>query len=195
LSIAIMAHPSRTGYVAELHKALGPVPVAWHDGPDATRTDHLPIWRTRRAALLLADPAADFHCLLQDDAIPTADFRARAEALVDQHGDRLYALFYRRTPRLPEVHQVAMRSVRRGWFAARGYIRGVGVVVATERIPDLVAFGDAIGGHRGDDYRMKHWAIARGIETIVPIPSLVDHRPGPSLAGHNGERRAWRFTP
>lgn len=189
-SIAIMAHPSRAAYVDELRATLGDVPVAWHEGPDATREDRSPIWRTRRAALLLHgdDP---FHCVIQDDAILGQDFRARLDALCT--GDYLYGLFYRRSPRWAEVHKIAMRSVRRGGFTAPGFVRGVGLALPTVRIPDLVTFGDAVGDRRGDDYRIKHWAIARGLETYLPLPSMVDHRLGPSLARHNGDRQAWRF--
>ena len=57
LSASIMAHPARSGEVAELVAALDrPVPVHWDDeGPPSGKADR--VWRTARGAWLLAEIA------------------------------------------------------------------------------------------------------------------------------------------
>ena len=69
LSASIMAHPDRAPYVDELTDALGRwVTVHWdQEGPPSGNADR--VWRTARGAWLQHDPAADFHLLLQDDAL------------------------------------------------------------------------------------------------------------------------------
>jgi hypothetical protein len=190
VSIAIQAHPARSRYVDDLVRHLGPVPIAWAREPFATREDTSPTWTSKREALLLHDDAP-FHCVIQDDALLGRDFRPRLEALVEA-GDYVYGLFYRHKPNRDDLRQRARRAGDH--FMAPGFLLGVGVVVPTAWVEDLVAYGDRVGGTRGDDFRMKRWMAARGLETYVPLPSLVDHRPGPSIVGHNGDRVAWRFA-
>jgi hypothetical protein len=176
--------------VDQLLGQLGPVPVAWACPPWATREDASPAWDTKRRALLMHTDAP-FHCVIQDDAVLGQDFRSRLEELV-QAGDHVYGLFYRHKPNRDDLRQRARRATDH--FLAPGFLLGVGVVVPAARIADLVAYCDGVVTNRGDDFRMRRWMAARGIETYVPIPSLVDHRPGPSIIGHNGDRVAWRFA-
>lgn len=189
-SIAIMAHPSRAAWVAELVAELGPVPVAWAREPYATPGYQTPIWETRKAALAMA--SGDLHCVLQDDVILGRGFRDRLERL-PMAGDRIAMLFYRHKAQHREARSASSGARGAGGFVARGMVLGPGLVFPTDRIADLVAFGDD-GTADGDDPRMERWVVARGVDTWVPIPSLVDHRRGPSLIGHSAWRRAWRFA-
>lgn len=188
-SIAIMAHPSRATWVAELLEELGPVPVAWAREPYATSGDQAPVWETRKAALAMAE--AEFHCVLQDDVVLARGFRERLGSL-PMAPDRIGMLFYRHKYHRPEARIAARRALGAGGFLTHGMVLGPGLVFPTERIADLIVSGED-GTSDGDDPRIERWAVSRGIGTWVPIPSLVDHRRGPSLVGHSPRRRAWRF--
>src|SRR5690606_20533277 len=59
LSVSIMAHPARAGFVSELAARLDDAPVAWDT--DGVR------WHTGRRAWELHDPTADWHLVVQDD--------------------------------------------------------------------------------------------------------------------------------
>ena len=194
VSFAIMAHPSRAPLVAELQERLGPIPVAWAEPPYATPHDRGATWRTCRAALLLHTDV-QFHCVIQDDAVPCADFATRIERLVTA-GDYLYMLFWRRKQGHREEEHAAIRARRVGYFIkSGGSMLGVGMIYPTHLIDDLVAFGDAQSPEMSDDERVKVWAVERKVQTYVPIPSLVDHRGEESLVWHGGRRRvAWRFA-
>lgn len=190
VSIAIMAHPTRGPWVAELIAQLGDVPVAWATPPWATKADRGPCWRTKREALLMHTDAP-FHCVIQDDAVPCPDFAARLEELVEL-GDHVYGLFYRHKRTWPDAIARARVAFRhgRGYFAHNN-ILGPGVVVPTHLIADLIAFADEQDPTEGDDDRMKLWLRSRGLQTMFALPSLVDHRVGPSFIGHPTHRVAW----
>jgi hypothetical protein len=193
VSIAIMAHPERAAWVDELRAELGPVPVAWARPPWATVRDRGPVWRTCREAMLLhAD--APYHCVLQDDTVLGADFRARLECMVEA-GEYIYCLFWRPHHGYPMEATIARRLERVGHFTKLGgSMFGVGMVYPTRYIADIVAFGDR-QGRAADDMRVRGWAIANQVETYVPLPSLVDHRGDRSLHDPNLPiRKAWRFA-
>ena len=83
LSASIMAHPARSGEVAELVAALDrEVPIYWdNEGPPSGKADR--VWRTARGAWELADPAADWHALIQDDALVCRDLLAGLELALE----------------------------------------------------------------------------------------------------------------
>jgi hypothetical protein len=190
-----MAHPDRVAWVGALQQTLGPVPVAWAAPPYATEDDRGPVWRTCREALL-SHGDQPFHCVLQDDAVLGEDFLARVEELTGL-GDNVYMLFWRPKRSYPDELEMAREASRTGgdhFVKLGGSLLGVGVVYPTKLIPDIVAFADAMDPLWSDDDRVKTWVRARGVRTVVPIPSLVDHRDGASLVGHDiPGRRAWRF--
>src|SRR5690606_31733722 len=71
-----MAHPARRAWVTELHDQLGPVPAAW----DQRNNE----WDTGARAWRLHDPDADWHLVLQDDAILCPNFADRLHATLAQ---------------------------------------------------------------------------------------------------------------
>ena len=188
VSYAIMAHPSRRRFVRALQRELGDVPVSWAQEPFAEPGFREPVWKTCRAAMLLHTDAP-FHCVIQDDALPCPDFRAKVEALVET-GEYIYQLFYRNKGSWPEVKRLARPGVD---FTYRGRLLGPAVVYPTRFIPDIVAACDAMSSRLGSDDRIKVWA-ADHVDTYVPLPSLVDHRVGKSLIGHPERRVAWRVA-
>jgi hypothetical protein len=189
VSYAIMAHPRRRRFVARLQAQLGDVPVAWAEPPYAHTGYREPVWRTCREAMRLHTDA-EFHCVIQDDALPCSDFVERVEALVER-GEYIYQLFYRNKGSWPEVKKLAAPGVD---FTYRGRLLGPAVVYPTRILPDLIAACDAMPRRLGSDDRIKVWA-ADHIDTYVPLPSLVDHRVGDSFLGHPVRRVAWKVHP
>lgn len=188
VSYAIMAHPSRRAFVDELLATIGDMPVAWAEPPYAAPGYRVPVWRTCREAMRMHTDA-EYHCVIQDDALPCLRFRERVEALAT--GDYLYALFYRNKGSWPEVKRLARPGVD---FTVRGRLLGPAVVYPTRRIEDCIEYCDRLPDSLGSDDRIKVWAKDRGVDTYFPIPSLVDHRVGPSFLGHPKRRTAWRLA-
>ena len=162
LSIAVMMHPSREQYRGYLIERLGPVPFEVDDGGG--------IWPTMRRAWLAYDPQAEFHCVVQDDAIVCDRFRERLEALLQAPVP--YGLYW--------GNRVALRGLARAGAAA-GYVDhvlhwSVAVCLPVAIIPAFIEYADANPPTGVNDDRLKRFLRSRHLTVRYPIPSLVDHR-------------------
>lgn len=194
VSVSIQAHPTREAGVQYLKAKLGDVAVAYDEKSN--------VWDTRRRALQLHDEDAEFHLIVQDDAVICADFFPRLEEVL-KHGDGLaYSLFYRDKPGVAwprkAMREAARAGLAQGWFTFPRLQFGVGIVLPTRIIPDLITFVDEIvDTDKQDDLFMNEYLVAHNMETLYPLPSLVDHRhDGESMIGHgpNGNRVARWFV-
>ena len=195
LSASIMAHPDRVHEVEKLVDRLDrPVPVAWDDeGPPSGNGDR--VWRTARRGWNLADPEADWHVLIQDDAVPCADLLAgleRALAFVPQD---VVVSPYLGTGRNVPIRWEAMANAadRAGaqWVRSLKLMWGVCIVLPVPLIADMIEFADRRAGV-ADDMRVAGWAEKREREVWYPWPSLIDHLPIPSLTKHRAKERVAR---
>jgi hypothetical protein len=196
VSAAIMAHPERTLQVIELRERLDrDVPVSWDmDGPASGNGDR--VWRNARTAWQMHDRTADWHILIQDDALVCRDFLAGMErALQHVPQDAVVSAYLgqgqhhsRRWGRMTEAADAAGAS----WIRADRVAWGVCLAVPVALIPEMVTYCDQKWG-MPDDMRVSAWASRRKAEVWYPWPSLVDHRTDPSLTKHKAtERIAWR---
>ena len=95
ISATIIAHPTRRKYVRELQRMLDrDVPVVWDEKSN--------MWDTARRAILHHDPKADYHLIIDDDALPTPNFLEGVERML-QHLPQptLVGLFVGEDIRLP----------------------------------------------------------------------------------------------
>lgn len=191
VSAAIMAHPKRAGFVAELEGRLDrEAALVWDDGSNSR-------WGTGRRALLSYDPEATHHLVVQDDAVVPRDLVAGLEqAIAHTSGDVPVCLYVGRVrPYRQLVDQyVARAGSGASWLVMDQLCWGVAIAFPTKIIEDMVAWCDrqTIPNY---DTRMSRWLEGEGIATWYPWPSLVDHRESPSLVpgrGHAG-RVARRF--
>jgi hypothetical protein len=181
VSVAVMADPRRAPLVGPLLDDLDrPAAVAWDQRHDR--------WHTGRRALLAAHPSATHHVVVQDDAIVCPDLCAGAEAVLEHvpPGRPVGLYLGSRQPH----HALTARLYRQAQAAGHSFVVfgvspmwGVAVVIPTEHIADLVAFGDR-QSTRSYDGRLKRWYQHVRVDQWYPVPSLVDHRTdGPSLVG------------
>ena len=189
ISAAVMAHPRRQPFVRELLDRIGEIPVVWD------RTDDE--WDTGRRALLAFDPAASHHLVIQDDAVPCRDLVVGIDRATTTSGDQPLGLYVGAVSKAPPSFAALTSQALEGgkpWFAATGPHWGVAICLPTAHIPELVAAMDARSDVPNYDARIAKFYANAGIECLYPMPSLVDHRPGPSLYPHrSGDRRAHRF--
>lgn len=196
VSVSIMAHPDRAHHVETLQAALGArVPVGWdEEGPPRRDPDR--IWRTARRAWELRDPAADWHLLLQDDAIVAANLLDELPGALEQVPQRAVVSLYLGDgrPLSATWGQVTAeaQNVGASWIVAPRVMWGVGVLVRTAMIPDMLSWCDRQHGI-ADDMRVGRWGQRSRLETWYTWPCLVDHPDGGSLIGHGGGRTARSF--
>jgi hypothetical protein len=196
VSASIMAHPSRAHEVGQLREALDRnVPVHWDQaGPPSGKGDR--VWSVAREAWLMADPSADFHVLLQDDAVPCRDLLAGLEQALDWAPDNVIVSPYLGQGRNVPLRwgRMAARADQRGasWVVSEVLVWGVCLVAPTRMIPEMVAWCDRKAG-MPDDMRVNAWARRHQVDIWYTWPSLVDHRAVPSLTKHRAsDRKAQR---
>lgn len=196
VSASVMAHVSRAGMVNELVGQLdGDVDVVYDTLPPSR--DREQRWGTAMRAWGAFDPTADFHVVIQDDAILCEDFLAGLSVAVSHVG----------RPAVVSAYMGAGRPVDRSvWRAQRLAARlghswaqmplcywGVAVALPTEVIPGLLGYRH--NAQRNYDTRLaRYFRDVVRLPTLYTVPSLADHRHGPSLVGHDVEgRRAANF--
>lgn len=196
LSLSIMAHVDRAAYLPDLAAKLGAVPVSMDERKGAP--GHLGVWKNCRRAWTMHDPAADYHAVIQDDAIICNRFRERAEDFLERfdhatHGkrDRAFSFYFGNKAMLKHLADEGMRT---GFVVKKVPGWGVAICLPVSLIPDMLAVCDTYRNPQ-DDVRIGKFLAARTIETYYPMPSLVDHRPGTkSLVADPGPcRKAWYF--
>lgn len=195
LSCSIMAHPDRAPMVAELVQSLGcgweDVPTSWdQQGSPSGRGDR--IWANARAAWLMHDPAADWHVMLQDDAVVCSDFLPGLARALEHVPERALVSPYLGTgPNVPRRWgRMAADADRLGASWVRSYLLmwGVAVAAPVAMIPEMVAWCDRKAG-MPDDMRVGRWFQRQHADTWYTWPSLADHRRSPSLTGHRHVER------
>lgn len=172
LSATIMAHPARQRFVGELVSALdGPVSIAWDRIGDR--------WETGRRALLSYDPEATHHLAIQDDAVVCRDLLAGTRDRIREHPHSPISLYLgRQRPHGAKFTQLMAQARATGdrWIAFRELCWGVALVLPTDLIVPIVAWGDENSRIQNYDMRISKWLEGNRIETLYTVPSLVDHR-------------------
>lgn len=184
VSAVVMAHPKRQHLIPYLWDELGDVAVVWDQLGDR--------WHTGRRAMAAFDPAAEWHLVVQDDAILCRDFLAGAGAVL-KHAPAGPVSFYTGgySPHAVEVERAVQETKRRGahYLLMEGPHWGVAVAVPTVLIPEMLRGCEALKGVDNYDMRLQRYFTSRGYRCRYTIPSLANHRVGernPSLVQGRG---------
>lgn len=169
ISVAIMAHPKRKRFVAQLTEQLD-AEVVW-DQRNNRRDTGRRAWRAH-------DPKATHHVVLQDDAVPCQDLIAGITELVKHTGDQPVSLFYCRTgPRMLPIDLIG-RLANQGKYSGvdlEVLYTGVGLVLPTSHIRDMLAWTDR-QKHAAYDMPIWRYYQRRKMNVRYTWPSLIDHR-------------------
>lgn len=197
LSASVMAHPVRTDQVTELLSRLDrSTPVHYdQEGPPSGNADR--VWRNARGGWQLHDPDADWHVLLQDDAVVCENFLKGLERALAFAPQDAVVSPYLGTGRNVAIRWEAMAGAAEkagaSWVRSLKLMWGVCIALPVPLIPEMIAYADRRHGVP-DDMRVAGWAERTGREVWYTWPSLVDHLPVPSLTKHRAvDRVARRF--
>ena len=165
ISIAIMAHPSREKFFPYLREKLGDIPFSIDE-------TGIGVWESRKRATLMFDPTADYHLVLQDDAIICENFKELAEKTIGNNGKYVYNFYYgRRRNRVKE----AKHGEKKGYVISDKVTWGVAICFPTKLIPEMIKYCDKLTAPQ-DDHRIGLFVRHKGIKVYFPIPSLIEHR-------------------
>ncbi len=193
LSATVMAHPSRTAQVHDLLTVLDrPVPVHWDEDAGAPNGNHDRVWRNARAVWEMADPGADWHVLIQDDARPCENFLKGLERALEHVPADVVVSAYLGTGRNVPIRWEALAGAagKAGarWVRSTKLMWGVCIALPVPLIPEMIAYADRRAGVP-DDMRVAGWAERTRREVWYTWPSLVDHLPVPSITKHRAPDR------
>lgn len=200
VSASIMAHPQRAKLVQRLLADLdADLPVAWDTKPATPRGDQR--WNVAVQAWTMHDPDADYHLVIQDDAMPCPDLMDALPAVVaGAPGPGPVSLYMGARPGTSDIARLVQRANQRDavWIGRELLGWGVAFAVHTSEIEAMLAAcaGSNRAGHRQPyDLRIgKYFRDVRHVPTWHTWPSLVDHDMSTrSLVGNIGShRRAYR---
>lgn len=193
LSVSVMAHPQRKALVPELANRLG------IDGSRVVWDRKNERWDTGRRAWEIYDPKADYHMVIQDDAVVVRDLVPGLEKALDFVPDNATVCPFvgTRRPMRGRVEQLVTLAQRTNasWIEFPSLFWGVAIIVPTHVIDDMLLFGDRITAYPNYDKRIGQYFVQRlHWPTWCTWPNLVDHRDVDSLVGHGSGRVAHNFA-
>lgn len=183
ISLAIMAHPKRMKQVKALFAELQTYPfTAVGTVYDNTNNE----WNTGKRALQEGVDNGDWHVVIQDDAILTANFYENIESCIKALPVKTLFSLYTGTSRpLGNRVKAAVDKAEDGtWLRHHQLFWGVGIVIPTSHIEPMLEFVEDIEGLQYDN-RIGEFYCRNGLPVYYCIPSLVDHDDDlPSTLGH-----------
>lgn len=183
VSLAVMAHPNRATMAEQVSEQLGGAPIVWDQIGDR--------WDTRRRTLQAASANADWHVMIQDDAIVPPNLVEHLPRILTHIPPRMWASFYLgNTPFAMETQAMAKRADRAvvSWVQFRRVVWGVAIAIPTSDIADAIRAGDR-QNDRLEDRRLGKFVAGRRDGCWHTWPSLVDHTQGPSITDTRSETR------
>jgi hypothetical protein len=185
LSISIMAHSSRAKYFPYLNRMLGDVKFSI-DKAGA----EIGVWNNCKRAWMMHDPKAEYHVVIQDDAIICENFRQRAEKILTSK-EQAYNFYFGNRQ---QYRQAAKDGMEKGFIISGWTGWGVAICLPTYLIREMLLYCDKMRTPH-DDTRIANFLKHKKIKTLFPMPSLIDHRTGEhSLVGDPSRgRKAWYF--
>ncbi len=203
LSAAVMAHPKRRehaeGLASELKKySFVDVSISY-DGIDAG--SHQEEWDNGKRALLAGVNKADWHVVIQDDAILTPNFYENLQGAIQNVPTRSLISLYTGKPRpMRKRVQTAVNKVTdETWLTYWLLMWGVGLVIPSGQIMPMLEFVE--GRTEPYDTRIGIAYQRNRLPVYYTMPSLVDHNdnidsllPGHGLAKSSEPRVAHRVA-
>lgn len=174
ISISIMAHPSREKYFEYLTERLDGAPFSVDEGWG--------LLENAKRSWLLYDDTADYHIVIQDDAILCDNFIEKARAAIEQNNGMIVSFYHANRSQFETEVKKALEN--NGVIIKQHIHSALAMAIPTNRIKEMIAYFETLDNPQ-DDVRIGLWAKHAGIKNAIIIPSLVDHRADPSLHKNN----------
>lgn len=175
-SISIMAHPCRRRLIPNLLLSLQPVStrIAWDKKNN--------IWDTCKRAWMLHDPAADYHLVLQDDAVICKDFHSRLSHILNTSSrlkNFVVSLYIGNRNRFKA--EVDKFKPAGGILIKENIHHEIALIFPVHLINEMISYVDALNPET--DKAINEYVRKKNLKVLIPLPTLIDHLNIPSL--HN----------
>lgn len=188
VDVLVMAHPKRADQAEKLAADVN-ARIVWDQRDDE--------WDTGSRAWAAADPSTDWACVLQDDALPVADFRRHLTDVLEVAPRTAVGLYVGTGRPYPDRVTCAVAEADRvdaAWLGCDGLLWGVAVALPVDHITPMLEW--ASSSRLPYDQRIGAWYRLQHHRVLYCWPSLVDHADGPRLVTTSGPptcaRRAHR---
>ncbi|MFW6690932.1 hypothetical protein [Streptomyces sp. MAR4 CNX-425] len=191
LSTVVMCHPTRLAGAERVAAECAPLPARVVRDPDP---DGLPSpLRTAKVAWAAVAPGATHHLVVQDDARLDPGFATHVTALLERHPDRAVSLsvLWVSPYNSYRVRQAAVGGYAAVRLAPWEWVPSLGLALPADTARELAAYLARFPDDtRDDDEHIAVFCAERGIPVVAPVPHVLDHGTGPSVAGndHHGVR-------
>lgn len=195
ISATVMAHPKRKVQAEKLYRTLKKYPFV---NVSITYDEINDEWHTGERALLDGVGKADWHVIVQDDAILADKFYEHIVNAITYVPERTLISLYTGTlrPYGERVKAAVEKATYCAWLRSHLLYWGVGIVVPTWHIEHIVEM--CKGREEQYDVRIGTFYQTNMLPVWYTNPSLVDHDDDlGSLLGHGqapGRREAHRFA-
>lgn len=191
ISAAVMAHPKRKKHAERLAKELRGYPFVSvdviYDTPDAA--SHEQEWDNGTRSLLAGVGKADWHVVVQDDAILAPHFYDNLQGAIAHVPEKSLISLYTGTarPMGKRVKAAVDKAKDETWLSYWLLMWGVGILLPSSHIEPLIEFvADRTEPY---DTRIGIFYQRNRLPVYYTMPSLVNHDDelGTLLPGHGTE--------
>lgn len=192
ISVAIMAHPKRAHQAKSLKSWLKAMPfsdveIIYNEKGDEV-SPHDREWNTGKRCLQYGVNKADWHLVIQDDAILTPFFYENLVGAINALPIKTLISLYtgQSRPWPSRILNAVERAEDGDWIRFWILLWGVAIVIPSDHIEPLLEF--VAGREEPYDSRIGMFYQANMLPVYYTMPSLVDHDDGQkSLLGHGIE--------
>jgi hypothetical protein len=195
-SVGIVGHADRTELINTLADRIRPDILSIDDGQLGCEGNHRNVWKR----LANDYPSSRWTVVIEDDALPVADFDTQLEAALRVAPTPVVSLYLGRLR--PPQHQGAIGKLvatnpAEHWLVATRLLHAVGVAIRTPLVPDMLSHVSTWPRCPIDE-AITRWCIDSRNRVSYTWPSLVDHADTPTVVQHPDRqprppgRTAWR---
>jgi hypothetical protein len=186
ITATVMAHPKRKLQAEQLFYTLKNYPFV---NVSITYDEINEEWHTGKRALLDGIGSADWHVVIQDDAILCPMFYINLENAISALSEKTLISLYTGTARPlggkdGRVTVAVANCPDGGWLRHHQLFWGVGIAIPTDHIQPMLEFVENI--ELPYDNKIGEFYCQNGLPVYYCIPSLVDHDDdlGTLIPGH-----------
>lgn len=178
--IGIVAHHKRLQMADRLSQTVQADILSIDPGNIGANGNHKRVWAE------LGSYDSDWSAVLEDDAVPVADFRGQLEAVL-QAAPAPIVSAYLGQKRPPQAQPLIRAAIARADHDDAHFIVGnqmfhaVAIAMHTSLIDDMLS---SLRAYLPIDQAIGRWARSRGHEIAHCWPSIVNHADAPTLISH-----------